>query len=257
MAPAERGLNMDYREIRCERDAAVVIIRLDRPQRLNAYTPDMGQELVHAYRAAAADESVRAVVLSGSGRAFCAGADRDCLAGKPGRCGLRLGEEEFIRSFAAEMAALPLLTLAAFNGVAAGIGVTATLAMDLRIAAEDAPLVLNFAELGIMPGLGCSYFLPRLVGDAQARELLLCTRRIDGAAAQRIGLVNRAVPASEVLALALQLAHAASGLRRDVIAAIKQGLARGATATLAEALAHEGELAAALNAARGKAGAAR
>ncbi|MBK6287084.1 MAG: enoyl-CoA hydratase/isomerase family protein [Gammaproteobacteria bacterium] len=237
---------MEYQDIRVERIGAVLLIHLDRPAKLNAYTPDMGDELVHAYRAAAADQSLRAVILTGSGRAFCAGADRAFLAGEKARSGKRLGEEEFIGGFAAELAALPLLSIAAINGVAAGIGVTATLPMDLRIVAADAQLVLNFAELGIMPGLGSTYFLPRLVGVARASELLLCSRRIDGETAAAMGLANRAVAATQVLPAALELAHALGDCRREVVTAIKQGLAQGSAGTLTEALRHERQLAARL-----------
>ena len=239
---------MEYQEIRIERAGAVLIIHLDRPEKLNAYTPDMGDELVDAYRGAAADPGLRAVILTGSGRAFCAGADRASLAGARSRSGKRLGEEEFISGFAEELATLPLLSIAAINGTAAGIGVTATLAMDLRIVATDAQLVLNFAELGIMPGLGSTYFLPRLVGVARAQELLLCTRRIDGEEAAAIGLANRAVAGAQVLPAALELAHALGDCRREVVTAIKLGLAQGASGTLADALEYERQLAAQLRA---------
>ena len=93
----------------------------------------------------------------------CAGAELDFLRGKKSRTGKALGEEEFIASFTSEFAELPMLTIAAINGVAAGIGITGMLAADVRIAAQDAELVLNFAELGILPGLGSTWYLPRLM----------------------------------------------------------------------------------------------
>jgi enoyl-CoA hydratase/carnithine racemase len=241
---------VDYTEIRTERRGAIALVFLHRPGRLNAYTPDMGEELVHAIRAAAADDGVRALVLAADGRAFCAGADREFLGGAIARCGKRLGEEHFITGFAAELAALPLFTVAAIEGAAAGIGVTATLALDARVVARDAQLVLNFAELGIMPGLGSTWFLPRLLGPAQARELLLCTRRIDGERAMRIGLATHAVEPGTALAAALALADAAAAHPRGVIAAIKQGLFEGAQGGLAEALAREQTLGARLAQAR-------
>jgi enoyl-CoA hydratase/carnithine racemase len=233
---------MSYQEITVSRQEGVVLITLDRPQRLNAYTPDMGEELVQAIRDAAAAADNRALVITGRGEAFCAGADRDYLAGKLSRSGRKLGEEAFISSFTEEFAALPLLTIAAINGAAAGIGVTGMLAADIRIAAREAPLVLNFAELGIMPGMGSTWFLPRLVGEAKAKELLLCERRVDGATAERLGLVNRAVPADEVLSTALAMARAAAECRPGMISAIKRGLAAGGDSGLAQALAREREL---------------
>lgn len=240
---------MDYREIRVQREGPVALLWLSRPSVLNAYTPDMGDEIVHACRALAADEGVRALVFTGEGRAFCAGADRAFLQGERSGSGLRLGEEHFITGFAEELAALPLLTVAAINGAAAGIGVTMTLAMDLRIADEAAPMVLNFAELGILPGLGSTWFLPRLVGSARARELLLARRRITGAEAATLGLVNHALPAARVLPHALELAASAAACSRRVVGTIKQALGAGENGTLAEAMHTERTLAAALRAA--------
>jgi 2-(1,2-epoxy-1,2-dihydrophenyl)acetyl-CoA isomerase len=233
---------MQYQDIRVDIDGSVATVWLMREAVLNAYTPDMGEELVHAYRALAANTGIHAIILTGSGRAFCAGADRSALAGAPGRSGLRLGEEHFITGFAAEIAAMPCLTIAAINGSAAGIGITGTLAMDLRVAAEDAKLVLNFAELGIMPGLGSTHFLPRLLGPARARELLLCTRRVSGPEAAAMGLVNRAVPAEAVLEVARGWAQSVAALPRELIATFREGLATGGDATLQEALAAEAVL---------------
>ena len=241
---------MPYKHIRVETDGAVATVCLTREAVLNAYTPDMGEELVHAYRALAADDAIRAIILTGSGRAFCAGADREALSGARGESGLRLGEEHFITGFAAELAALPCLTIAAINGPAAGIGITATLAMDLRVAAEDAKLVLNFAELGIMPGLGSTHFLPRLLGLARARELLLCTRRLKGSEAAAMGLVNRAAPAEEVLPTARAWAAAVSTLPRELIVAFREGLVAGAEGSLQQALLTEASLAERLRAHR-------
>lgn len=239
---------MQYREIRLDRRGPVALLHLARPEALNAYTPDMGEEIVHACRALAADEAVRALVFTGEGRAFCAGADRAFLAGATSRSGHRLGEEHFISGFATELVALPVLTIAAINGTAAGIGVTMTLPMDLRVVAAESPLLLNFAELGILPGLGSTWLLPRLVGGAHARELLLVRRRLSGAEAAALGLANLAVPAAQVLPRALELAHAAAQCPRAVVAAIKQALAAGEGGTLEEACARERALAAALRA---------
>jgi enoyl-CoA hydratase/carnithine racemase len=239
---------MTYREIRLARHGPVAVLHLARPEVLNAYTPDMGEEIVHACRALAADGTVRALVFSGEGRTFCAGADRAFLAGAVSRSGHRLGEEHFISGFATELATLPLLTVAAINGAAAGIGVTMTLPMDLRVVASEVPLLLNFAELGILPGLGSTCLLPRLVGGARARELLLVRRRISGEEAAAMGLANLAVPAAEVLPRALEFAHAVAKCPRAVLAAIKQALAAGEGGTLEEACERERTLAAVLRA---------
>ncbi|MEH6584410.1 MAG: enoyl-CoA hydratase/isomerase family protein [Halioglobus sp.] len=234
---------MPYQEIQLSREAGTVIITLNRPEKLNAYTPDMGEELVHALREAAADDQTCAAVITGAGNAFCAGADLEYLKGKTSRSGKRIGEEEFIAGFTEEFAALPILTVAAINGAAAGIGITGMLAADIRVVAADAKLVLNFAELGIMPGMGSTYFLPRLVGEARARELLLSRRRLDGTSAAQYGLANAAVPKGQVLSHALEIAEGAAGCKAGTIDAIKRGLAAGAESSLAQALVFEKQLA--------------
>ena len=235
---------MEYREIEIRREDGVVVITLNRPDKLNAYTPDMGEELVHALREAAASEDVHAAVITGRGEAFCAGADLDYLQGKTSRSGKRLGEEEFIAGFTEEFTALPILVIAAINDTAEEIGITGMLAADIRIAADDAKLVLNFTELGIMPGMGCTWFLPHLMGEARAKELLLCTRRLNGREAAEFGLVNRAVPADQVLFTALEMARAAADCKPGMIDRIKRGIAAGTSGTLVEAIASERRLSA-------------
>jgi len=218
---------VSYGTVAIEQCGAVAILRLNRPDRLNAYTPEMGEDLVAAFRTAAGNEEVRAIVLTGTGRAFCAGADRDCLAGAPpGPSGLRLGEESFVRDFAAELVALPKLTIAAFNGAAVGIGVTMSLCLDLRLAVPGAKLRLNFAELGILPGLGSTALLPRLIGPSAAKKLLLCEREILAEEAQRIGLVDEIVPPEGLLERAVGLGQAAAACPAHMIAAIKAALDR-------------------------------
>jgi enoyl-CoA hydratase/carnithine racemase len=238
---------MTYGTVVVERCGAAALLRLNRPERLNAYTPEMGEDLVAAFRQAAADASVRAVILTGAGRAFCAGADRDCFNGRRGASGLLLGEEIFVRDFALELAAHPKLTIAAFNGAAVGIGVTMTLCMDLRIAAPAALLKLNFAELGMLPGLGASYFLPRLLGLARAKKLLLCDRQLSAQEALQIGLIEQLAAPDELIAGAQQWVERVSACPPAAVAALKQLLQTGAGQDLAAAVGNEQAQAAALN----------
>ncbi|WP_321808845.1 enoyl-CoA hydratase/isomerase family protein [Burkholderia sp. BCC1993] len=238
---------MKYGTVVIERAGSAALLRLNRPGRLNAYTPEMGEDLVAAFRQTAADDTVRAVILTGSGRAFCAGADRDCFNGNRGASGLLLGEEIFVRDFACELAAHPKLTIAAFNGPAVGIGVTMTLAMDLRIAATDALLKVNFAELGILPGLGASHMLPHLLGLARAKQLLLCDREISAQEALQIGLVERIAPADELMECAQQWVERFAACPPDATAAIKQLLQSGVGQSFDEAVRNEQAQAAVLN----------
>lgn len=210
------------------RRGPVAIIRLQRPERLNAYTPEMGEDLVSAFRAMADDASVAAIVATGKGKAFCAGADHGCFTDPPGPSGLRIGEEAFVKGFAAELRDHPKLLIAAFNGPAVGIGVSMSLVFDLRLAATDSQLKLNFAEHGIMPGFGATYLLPHLVGLGQAKKLLLCEPLIGAGDALAIGLVDEVCASAELIERACALGTAAARLRPGAATKIKRALNRSA-----------------------------
>jgi enoyl-CoA hydratase/carnithine racemase len=233
---------------------AIATITLNRPDKLNAYTLEMGDEVVDAFRRARADAEVRALILTGAGRGFCAGVDLDALrahaaaGGAP--AGRRLGEEDFIRKLPLELVECPKPVIAAINGAAIGVGVTMTLPCDVRLAAEGAKLGVTFTKLGLLPGLGSTHLLPRLVGRAKALELVLSARVISAEEAAAIGLVNRAVPAERLLPEARALAAEMAEKDPAVLAAAKAALAFGETATLAEAMANEVAASAALRKAR-------
>lgn len=237
---------MSYGTLVSSRHGAVALIELVSEDGMNCYTPEMGEDLVAALRAAAADNAVAAIVLTGSGRAFCAGAHRRVLAGEIGASGLTIGQEHFIAGFAPEFAAIPKLTIAAFNGAAVGIGVTMSLLCDLRLAVPGAKLRLNFAELGIMPGLGSTKTLVDIVGLPAAKKLLLCERTILAEDAAAIGLVDEVLTADTLLERALALGEAAAGGQRHVAAAIKAALNAGRDGDIADALRREADAAAAL-----------
>lgn len=246
-------------QVRVERDAeagAIATLTLNRPEKLNAYTAQMGVELVEAFRSLRDDATVRAIILTGAGRGFCAGVDLEALSGMQsgggGGGGPRLGEEEFVRGFAAELLAFPKPVIAAINGAAIGVGVTMTLPCDLRVAAEGAKLGLPFTKLGILPGLGSTHLLPRIVGLARAQELVLTARVIDAAEAHAMGLVNRVVPAGELMAVAREWATAMAGCDPDALALAKRALQLGASSDMEQAMAHEQEASASLREARAK-----
>ena len=213
-------------------------VTLNRPDKLNAYTPEMGDQLLAAFRALRDDAAVRVLVFTGAGRGFCAGVDLERLKAQQGG-GDRLGREAFLTAFPLEVAACPKPTIAAVNGAAVGVGVTMILPMDVRIAAEKAKLGLTFAKLGILPGLGSTHLLAQLVGRAKARELVLGAGLIRAPEAAEIGLVNRVVAGEtlrdDVRALALEMAEC----RPEVLAAAKRVLDFGASHGLEDALYHE------------------
>lgn len=197
-----------------ERDGAVLTIRLNRPDRLNALNIELGTALTQSLRCASEDATVRAVVLTGAGRAFCAGGDLGLLrdvrmrnAPKELEALVRSGKD--IAMIAATM---PKPLLGSINGAAAGGGANLALAADFRIAAENADFGEGFAKLGLYPDFGGTYFLPRLVGPARAAELFYFGNMIPAAEAHRLGIYNRVVPADklaeETMAMAQRLAEA-------------------------------------------------
>ena len=205
-------------------EAGVATISLARPARLNAYTPDMGEELVTALRAAWRADDVGAIILTGEGRGFCAGADRSFVDGRVGRLGFRLGEEYFLQGFAQEMASAEKTLIAAINGAAVGIGVTMTLPFDIRIASHEASFGFPFVKLGVVPGMGSTHLLQRLVGHGAARWLMLGGATLDAEAALRLGLVNELVAPGALLGRAQALARSCLGGNREIVASCKRML---------------------------------
>ena len=202
----------------------VLTLTLNRPERLNAFTVTMADELEHAFRRASADDAVGAIVVTGAGRAFCAGMD---LASSGNVFGLdetltptladmheRLDDPAILRGVRDTGGRVTLAiydclkpVIGAINGAAVGIGATMTLPMDVRLAAEGAKIGFVFGRLGIVPEACSSWFLPRLVGISQALEWIYAAEPFDAAEAVRGGLVKAAVPAERLLEEARALAH--------------------------------------------------
>lgn len=227
------------------RDGGVVTLTFDDPARRNAMTEAMGRALGEQVRDLSRDEGLRCVILTGAGSAFSAGGDLDMIESRA-RAGVaspggevRERHRRFMREFYGlflSIRDLPCPTVAALNGHAIGAGFCVALACDLRVAAHEARLGLNFTRLGIHPGMGATWLLPRLVGPGRAAELLLSGRIVDGSEAERLGLVNRAVPGSEVLDAARRLGAEIAQAAPGAVRATKRSLARSAGATLAEQL---------------------
>ncbi len=205
---------MAYEQIIYEVDGAIATITLNRPARLNAWTPRMGRELYDAFRTAANDPAVRVIVVTGAGRGFCAGADMESLRGiQSGTAGDAAagpadgatgGEIAPTHPALATAYAYPLNVLkpviGAINGPVAGLGFTYMLYYDLRIASDRARFGTAFARRGLVAEHGSSWMLPRLVGMANACDLLFSGRMIGAEEALAIGLVNRVVAHDELMA---------------------------------------------------------
>ena len=236
--------------LRVDREGAVAILTFDDRARLNAMTEAMGQALRAAVDGLRGDQSLRAAVLTGAGRAFSAGGDLDLIEAKardgsasPGGA-VREENRAFMERFYGlylSVRELPFPTVAAIHGAAIGAGLCVALGCDLRVAARDAKLGLNFVRLGIHPGMGASWTLPRLVGPARAAEILFTGRIFGGEEAERIGLVNRALPREEVLPASLDLARQIAASAPLPVRGAKQALARSPGATLEEQLRFEAE----------------
>ena len=203
---------MEFDQIRVEVEDRILTITLDRPERLNAWTETMGRELIAALDRADADDEVRAVVVTGAGRGFCAGAD---LAGggetfdwrsreRAGAIPRDNGGQFTLRVFDCTKP-----VIAAINGPAVGVGATMTLPMDIRLAAEDARIGFVFARRGIVPEACSSWFLPRVVGISRAMEWVSTGRVFSAQEALAAGLVRSVHPGAELL-------EAAYGLAREI-----------------------------------------
>jgi 2-(1,2-epoxy-1,2-dihydrophenyl)acetyl-CoA isomerase len=221
--------------VRVEIAESVATITLDRPAALNALTIPMKVALLEALAGLAAERTVRAVVLTGAGRAFCAGQDlRERL--EPGAPAL--GEElrERYNPVVLALRGLPQPVVAAVNGVAAGAGASIAFACDLRVAADTARFVLAFDRIGLAPDSGATWTLPRLVGAARAAELALLGDTVSADEALRIGLVNLVVPAADCLAAARSLAVRLAAGPPAALAATKRLLEAAFERDLATAL---------------------
>ena len=198
---------MDDSDILFELADGIAVITLNRPEKLNAFSSAMGRGLGEAYRRCDEDDAVRAVILTGAGRAFCAGAD------------MSAGADTFAQpdsSATHEFSASPVEpppwdvrkpVIAAMNGSAVGLGLTLALQCDLRIAADEGKYGVLQVRRGVMPDACSHWTLPRIVGLERAASLLLTGRKINGREAERMGMVLHSVPASQVLASAMEIAR--------------------------------------------------
>lgn len=210
-------------EVEVSTDDGVLIVTLNRPERLNAMTGPLVRGLSLAWLEAAERDDIRAVIVTGSGRGFCAGADllgdgsgRDPLAG------LRHAYNPHVLG----LASLRQPVIAAVNGPAAGAGLALACAADIRIASTAGQFVPAFAKLGLVPDAGASYFLPRLIGHPRATEWLLRAYPVDAATALEWGLVTEVVEPDALLSRAVEIAREITAHPRSGIGLTKQLLRR-------------------------------
>jgi len=225
-------------------DAGVATITLNRPDVLNSFTSKMRAELRDAFDQVAGDSSARAIVLTGAGRAFSAGQDlRERSAAYQSGSAPVLGEtlRQEYNPLILAMRNLPKPIVGAVKGIAAGAGCSLALACDLRIASDSASFLQAFTKIGLVPDSGSSFFLPRLIGPARAAEMVFLAEPVSANDALAMGLINRVVPASQLLAAALALAARLAQLPTAAIGQAKRQLNQALTAPLEQVLEAEAE----------------
>ncbi|MDF4253589.1 MULTISPECIES: enoyl-CoA hydratase-related protein [unclassified Streptomyces] len=230
--------------VRYEVTEGLAKVVLDRPDAMNALDNETKAALRDTLRRAADDEGVRAVLLTGSGRAFCVGQDLKEHTGaleKGGGSALNTVEEHY-NPITLALAGMPKPVVAGVNGVAAGAGAGFALACDYRILADTAAFNTSFAGVALTADSGVSWTLPRLVGPGRAADLLLFPRSVKADEALELGLANRVVPAAELAAEAEAVARQLAQGPTAAYAALKESLAYGSSHSLAETLAKESEL---------------
>ena len=232
---------MDYETLRYEVRDRILTLTLDRPDQLNAFTVEMAEELVDAFGRAGSDDEVAAVVVTGSGRAFCAGMDLSADGNvfglneelRPTPEELRAGLDDpallhGVRDTGGRVSlaifACPKPVIAAINGPAVGIGATMTLPMDIRIASEKARIGFVFGKLGIVPEAASTWFLPRLVGISRALEWTYSAEILTAQQAHEGGLVRSVVPPDELLPAAYALAAKFTTDRSRVATALTRAM---------------------------------
>ncbi len=226
-----------------ERSDAVVTLTLNRPETMNSLSVELKQALLDALSDASSDESVRAVVLTGTGRGFCVGQDlKEHVANLSGEPEPLSTVTQHYNPIVTALATMPKPVIAAVNGMAAGAGAGLAFACDFRIASSSAGFLIAFANIGLTLDTGVSWTLPRLIGSARASALALLAEPVTAEAALEMGLVNAVAEPDRLVPAAHELAARLAAGPTAAYAAIKASLAYAQSATLADALAREAEL---------------
>jgi enoyl-CoA hydratase/carnithine racemase len=233
-----------YEAIIFTTDGPIATIKLNRPDKLNAFGGPMREEILDVLARLAVDDTIRVLVITGEGRGFSAGGDIDNLK--------QLRESKDVEGFrrilahgqmiARTMRCLPQPVIAAVNGPCAGAGFSFALGCDIRIASDAATFGASFARIGLHPDWGGSWFLPKLVGSANACELIFTGSMISAQEAARIGLVNRVVPHEELMQTVLDLATTISKNAPRVLRLAKESIYRSLSSDIETAFARETEV---------------
>jgi 2-(1,2-epoxy-1,2-dihydrophenyl)acetyl-CoA isomerase len=229
---------MDFQFIKLEVTGGVATLTLNRPEVYNALNDGITYEIQDALKLAAKDASVRVIVLTGSGKAFCSGQDLKAASGQEKRSFMQSLHKRYNPIISA-MRSMPKPIICRLNGVAAGAGCSLALACDMIIASEEATLIEVFVNIGLVPDSGSSYFLPRLIGMAKAFELCSMGSKVKAAEALQLGLINKVVAADQLDAAVKEYTDYFALAPTKAIGLIKRMLNKSTTATLEEMLEYE------------------
>ena len=233
---------MNQPSILLERTGAVRRLTLNRPDKLNSFTRAMLSEIGDALNEIAQDDDARVLVISGAGRAFCAGQDlREAEAVEDGAA-VRAVVERHYNPMIRLIRSMRIPVVAAVNGIAAGAGASLAVACDLVIAAQSASFVLAFSRVGLVPDAGASYFVPRLIGQARALGLAMLAEPVEASRAADWGLIWRAVPDAEFAAAVETAAEHLAQLPTAAIGLLKQAINASGHHSMEQQLALEAEL---------------
>ena len=231
---------MDYSTILVEKKDFVTTLYLNRPDVLNALSNEMRTDLIHFFRTSADDPETRVLIVTGKGRAFSAGADLNVFKERF-EAYRREGQQDgsFRKLLPKALLAFPKPVIAAINGPAVGVGATMPLNFDIRLASTQAKFMFPFPRLGVTPEFCSSYFLPQIVGFGRAAELIYTAKMIDAEEALKIGLVDRVLPAEELMPEAEKMARQIAAMPPYAIETAKRLLVSGRQSTPEQMIEYE------------------
>ena len=233
---------MTYQTILTSTTAGVLTLTLNRPEVLNAFNDQMAEEVLDALKKAERDAAVRCLVLTGSGKGFCAGQDLGALRQRDQAVSFREHLQHTYNPIISRLRSIEKPVIGQINGAAAGAGLGLALACDLRYAAESAKLRMAFSGIGLSPDSGTSFFLPRLIGYARAFELAARNLPMTAKTALELGLVNSIFPAQELAAAVGEIAQALAQAPTRALGLTKRAMNRAGQLSLDEALDYEAHL---------------
>jgi 2-(1,2-epoxy-1,2-dihydrophenyl)acetyl-CoA isomerase len=213
---------MSYEGLTLDKEGGIATLTLNRPQQLNAISLPVAQSMAKAIDDVHQDDSLKVLIITGAGRAFCAGLDVTTFKEVDQMSPEEL--DDLIHTLSLPLYKLSKPTIAAINGTAAGAGLSIVMQCDIRIASQKARFSPAYIRMGLLPDAGATYFLPRIVGTAKAIELMVTGDTIDAAEAEKIGLLNKVVPEEEVMTVARELAERIAKGPSIAIKLIKQAI---------------------------------